>query len=335
MALLWMGDEHHGTQQNIQAKITSFSHISKINSLEIDSSLVVALLENWRPETHMFHFSTGECTITLEDVNMLLGLRVDEKAINGPTEVTNDVYMESLGVEPTEANKNRGSVRIMWLENLYEVLKNNSAPTEEHIVLQAKVYILLVIVTILFPDKSQNLLHSSWIPFIGDLEKCGTFSWGSACLTKLYREMCKATVKDVRSMSGCVLLLTSWAFTCIPLFAPVSTLQLSYPYAQRWAQRRMNYNANPRFDLQGYRNTLDHMQEKDFIWRPYIQYPVPNLRDNQIRSATTSLICFYIIEMYQTNRVKLQFGFEQQIPSSPRCLREHHAMSMRKAQKVH
>ncbi|CAK8560637.1 unnamed protein product [Lathyrus sativus] len=267
---------------------------------------------------------------------MLIGPRVDGKAINGPSKVTNDVYMESLGVKPTEADKteadkNRGSVRITWLENLYEILKYNYAPTQKDIILQAKVYILLVIATILFPDKSQNLLHSSWIPFIGDLEKCGTYSWGYACLAKLYREMCKATVKDVRSMSGCVLLLTSWAFTRIPLFAPVSTVQLSYPYSQRWAQRRMNHNANPRFHLQGYRNALGHMQEKDFIWSSYIQYPVSNLRDSQIWSTTTSLICFYIVEMHQTDRVKLQFGFEQQISSPLRCLREHHAMTMRKA----
>ncbi|CAK8536071.1 unnamed protein product [Lathyrus sativus] len=142
--------------------------------------------------------------------------------------------------------------------------------------------------------------------------------------------MYKAAIKDVRSMSDCVLLLTSWAFTHIPLFAPVSTVQLSYPYAQRWVQRWMNYDANPCFHLQGYRNALDHMQEKD-----YIQYPTPNLRDSHIWSTTTSLIYFYTVEMHQTDRVKLQFGFEQQIPSPPRCLREHQAMTMRKAQKVH
>ncbi|CAK8537292.1 unnamed protein product [Lathyrus sativus] len=74
--------------------------------------------------------------------------------------------------------------------------------------------------------------------------------------------MCKVAVKDVKSMSGCILLLTSWAFTRIPLFAPVNTSQPSYLYAQRWAQRRMNYDANPRFHLQGYRNALYHMQKK-------------------------------------------------------------------------
>ncbi|CAK8533084.1 unnamed protein product [Lathyrus sativus] len=101
--------------------------------------------------------------------------------------------------------------------------------------------------------------------------------------------MCKAAVKDVRSLSGCALLLTSWAFTRIPLFAPVTTVEPSYPYAQRWARRWMNYRANPRFHLQGYRNALDHMQEHDFIWRPYIRYPLSRLKDSQIWMQQHSL----------------------------------------------
>ncbi|CAK8566230.1 unnamed protein product [Lathyrus sativus] len=266
---------------------------------------------------------------------MLLGLRVDGKAINGTTEVTNSVYMDYLGKEPTETDKMKGFVKITWIESEYENLKNIDRPTQEDVLLEAKLFILLVIATVLFPDKTQNLLHSSWVPFVGDLIKCGTYSWGSACLAKLYREMCKAAEKDVRSMSGCALLLTSWAFTRIPLFAPINTVEPSFPYAQRWTQRGMNYRATPRFHLQGYRNALDHMQEKDFIWRPYIQYPVPRLEDSQIWSTTTYLVCFYIIEMHQSDRVTLQFGFDQQIPPLPRCLKEHHAITMRKAQKVH
>ncbi|CAK8571744.1 unnamed protein product [Lathyrus sativus] len=286
-------------------EIAGFANISKINSLKVDSSLVVALLEKWRPETHTFHLPTGECTITLEDTCMLLCLRVDGKVINGPTEVTSVIYMDYLGKEPKEEDKMKGFVRITWLESEYENLKNKPNPTQEDVLLEAKFFILLVIATILFPDKTQNLLHSSWIPFVGDLIECGTYSWGSVCLAKLYREMCKAVEKDVRSMNGCALLLTSWAFTRIPLFAPVSMVEPSFPYAQRWAQRGMNYRATPRFHLQGYRNALDHMQERDFIWRPYVQYPVSRLEDSQIWSATTYLICFYIVEMHQTDRVRL------------------------------
>lgn len=42
----------------------------------MDRALVSALVDHWSPETHTFHLLVGEMTPTLQDVSMLLGLRI-------------------------------------------------------------------------------------------------------------------------------------------------------------------------------------------------------------------------------------------------------------------
>ncbi|XP_039851095.1 protein MAIN-LIKE 1-like [Panicum virgatum] len=44
-------------------------------------SLLAALLDRWRPETHTFHLPVGEITPTLQDVVMLLGLPCAGRAV--------------------------------------------------------------------------------------------------------------------------------------------------------------------------------------------------------------------------------------------------------------
>jgi hypothetical protein len=39
-----------------------------------DASLITVFMDRWRQETHTFHFSVGEMTLSLEDAVMLGGL---------------------------------------------------------------------------------------------------------------------------------------------------------------------------------------------------------------------------------------------------------------------
>ena len=49
----------------------------------LDRSLLTALVDRWRPETHTFHLTCGEMALTLQDVAYLLGLPLVGTAV-GP-----------------------------------------------------------------------------------------------------------------------------------------------------------------------------------------------------------------------------------------------------------
>ncbi|RYR15371.1 hypothetical protein Ahy_B04g072113 [Arachis hypogaea] len=49
----------------------------------------------------------------------------------------------------------------------------------------ARAYIMMLLGTQLFADKSGNRIHIRWLPFVARLEEMGGYSWGSAALAWL------------------------------------------------------------------------------------------------------------------------------------------------------
>ena len=90
-----------------------------------DLSLISALVDQWRPETHTFHMTFGEKAFMLQDVSMLIKLPISGEPI-GPLvtpagwqqdffERFQGVLPEPLNMSPIEEHQKHGPKK-QWLE---------------------------------------------------------------------------------------------------------------------------------------------------------------------------------------------------------------------------
>ena len=59
-----------------------------------------------------------------------------------------------------------------------------------------------------------------FLPFLKDFDVVGTYSWGSACLAWLYRELCRASHIEARDILGQLIILQFWIWDRFPFISP-------------------------------------------------------------------------------------------------------------------
>ncbi|QHO55966.1 uncharacterized protein DS421_3g69610 [Arachis hypogaea] len=103
-----------------------FYYASLIKRFEYDNPMISALVERWRPETHTFHLPWGECTITLEDVTMQVGLPIDGEPVSGTLRSWSkfhqrDIWQwceELLGEVPDgHVGTTKYNIKLKWLRS--------------------------------------------------------------------------------------------------------------------------------------------------------------------------------------------------------------------------
>ncbi|XP_012435528.1 protein MAIN-LIKE 2-like [Gossypium raimondii] len=163
-------------------------------------------MERWCPETHTFHFSCGECTVTLEDVALQLGLSIDGSPVTGVSAFTEPATLSysQLGDSLDDDESKFLGLKFTWLKGNFGHLSVNA--TEGELMYVVRAYIMHIIGGVLMPD-SNNKIHIMHLPLLADLSNARLYSWGSAVLIVLYRELCRTTKPAVIDMSGCLILL--------------------------------------------------------------------------------------------------------------------------------
>ncbi|QHO41856.1 uncharacterized protein DS421_5g149390 [Arachis hypogaea] len=239
----------------------------------------------------------GECTVTLQDVAYQFGLPVDGFPVSGCLSDFEQLmeggkpawqwFEELFGELPPENCIDEFTVSYGWFQNRFRDMPNDA--TEPTVQVYARGYIMMLLSTMLFGDKSGARVHLRWLPYVADLDGLGKYSWGSATLSWLYR--------------------------------PRGFDVILWPLASRWGRYMPSSDEKgPRVIATRYR--LDRLRVDDFIWMPYsalevIQVVHPDIlrpEHTHLWKSTTALIYFSSIEWHQVDRVLSQLGGVQHIP---------------------
>ncbi|XP_028806137.1 serine/threonine-protein phosphatase 7 long form homolog [Neltuma alba] len=231
-------------------RLAGFYGVARVGQFDYDQSLVSALVERWRLETHTFHTTRGECTITLEDVAIQLGLPCVGMPVIGKTDFNwQDVCEWLLGVRPPADRILGQRLLINWLEEHFNHLLDDADDVQVQQFTRA--YILRLIGGYLMLDRSCTMVYLMYLPLLYNMEEVGNFSWGSAVLAHLYRELCNATNPTEDGIGGCLSLLHLWAWDRFPTLAPQQPVSPDpqsniYPLLPPLGFRWKNVGQNPR-----------------------------------------------------------------------------------------
>ncbi|CAH9130349.1 unnamed protein product [Cuscuta epithymum] len=215
-----------------------FLGVEHIARMKLDHSLISALVERWRPETHTFHLPFGEVGISLQDVAMILGLPIRGMPLSGPTIRDKAEWMnlctQSCGFTPIASDIRTSDIMMSAITRLPIVPYSTDEEVEQH----TRSLIWQLLGGFLFPDTSATRIRLYFLEVLqGDLALTRRWSWGSAVLGHLYHNLCNGAKWGTKQVGGCMHLLQIWAWSRISMLRP-SVLQViqhdHLPYGCRY-----------------------------------------------------------------------------------------------------
>ncbi|KAL0403310.1 UNVERIFIED_CONTAM: Serine/threonine-protein phosphatase 7 long form [Sesamum radiatum] len=318
-----------------------FYGVYRCGRLVYDCHLITALVERWRPETHTFHFRVGEATITLEDVQIIWALPIDGLPVTGldierSTEEWQIYCREYLGFSPDEEAFKGSRLHTHAIMNFIRTVEITHDTPRPTVVQYTRCIAMLLLGGLMCPDSSGNMVPLLYLSKLEEINTARNYSWGSAVLAFLYRELCHASLKGKAAIGGALQLLQIWAWSRIIPLSPGLGVERLYmdqvqvnidrflpaaPYGAIWNCRH-NFTRTVRTTVRVIRDILDNMQEDQFIWQPYdmdsdrIMAYAADFTPELWRS-TCPLIFYAIVEIHHPERVLRQFGMRQNIPEMP------------------
>ncbi|RYR69443.1 hypothetical protein Ahy_A03g015997 [Arachis hypogaea] len=92
------------------------------------------------------------------------------------------------------------TIHFTWFHERLWVLPVDAS--EDTIRIYACAYIIMLLSTQLFGDKSANQVHIQWLSFVARLDEMSSYNWGPAVLAWLYRCMCRVANRNVTNLAS-------------------------------------------------------------------------------------------------------------------------------------
>jgi hypothetical protein len=98
----------------------------------IDSTALMALVDRWRPETHMFHLPCGEITMMLQDVTMILGLPIEGAPVYGTVSPAGwrDSIVATIGLRPPDVPADQKDRKMTGVHSGWLTAHFNTCPED-------------------------------------------------------------------------------------------------------------------------------------------------------------------------------------------------------------
>ncbi|KAK5794368.1 hypothetical protein PVK06_035590 [Gossypium arboreum] len=112
-----------------------------------------------------FHLPYGECTVTLKDVALQLGLPIDRSSVTGISTISEPAALcdNLLGISLGDAELKFTSLRFSRLKANFEHLSINT--TEREVMCAVRAYIMHIIGGALMLDVNNNKVHLIYLPY--------------------------------------------------------------------------------------------------------------------------------------------------------------------------
>ncbi|XBI16939.1 hypothetical protein VPH35_059100 [Triticum aestivum] len=346
-----------------EAGLLPFIQLVRRSTPPNNAAALTALIDHWRPETHTFHLRTGEMTVTLQDIAMITGLPIDGNPLCMNTDsdgwraqmqaLIGMVPPESREPEAEDKKKERvaAGATFTWISSNFCHCPDDA--NEDMVKTYARVYMWYVISRTMFADGTGKNAPWMWLKALTVFNS--KWSWGSATLAYLYRQLDEASCRHTGGIGGCLLALSIWSWERLPVGRPKTVKYedwddkddpLRFPtWAYKWDVLNETTD-DPSVMYKLYKSELDAITPEQVEWEPYgkgesfgnpIEFRLNPMciRDRDLWHMRCPLICNWAVELHLPHRVFRQFGlFQPHPPEWEDTDKLLHALDRKKQRKI-